>query len=299
MMSDQASAALSHHEADLGDVRLHYVTAGSGDPVVLVHGWPKTWFEWRHVIPILAERYTVIAPDTRGLGDSSRPRDGYDKRTVSEDIWRLAHEVLGYEDWFLVGRDWGAPTAYSLAAGHPDSVRRLVSIEAMPTHADHPWDPGYCWWHLLFQVQALPEELIEGREEKVLRWFYDQLGHPSYSISDEDMAEYMRTWGRIETMSASFEYYRSLPRDFADNTEFGRTAKLPMPVLAVKSKGPFRWHTPQEGDQITENEVALSLEHLAEDVTPVLMKDVGHWVSEEEPERLASLLLEFFAADDG
>lgn len=282
---------LTHHEADLGDVRLHYVTAGSGDPVVLVHGWPKTWFEWRHVIPILAERYTVIAPDTRGLGDSSRPESGYDKRTVSEDIWRLVHDLLGHESWFLAGRDWGAPTAYSLAAGHPDSVRKFASIEAMPTHQDHPWDN--CWWHLFFQVQNLPEQLVEGREEILLRWFYDQLGHPSYSIADEDMAEYMRTWGRIETMSASFEYYRAIPRDFVDNTEFGRTAQLPMPVLAVQSKGPFRWNGLSA--EITENEVAQSLQHLAPDVTGVLMDDVGHWVSEEEPERLAAVLLEFFA----
>jgi pimeloyl-ACP methyl ester carboxylesterase len=293
-MCEQASGALTHHEGDLGDVRLHYVTAGSGDPVVLVHGWPKTWFEWRYVIPILAEKYTVIAPDMRGLGDSSRPERGYDKRTVSEDIWRLVHEVLGYESWFLAGRDWGAPTAYSLAAGHPDSVRRLACIEATPKHAEQPWSPD--WWHLFFQVQALPEQLVEGREEVLLRWFYDQLGHPSYSTSDEEMAEYMRTWGRPETISAGFDYYRALPQDFIDNTELGRTAKLPMPVLAVQSTGPIRLLGPEP--VTTTNQIAASLGHLADDVTAAFLEDVGHWVSEEEPERLAAVLLDFFSAGD-
>jgi pimeloyl-ACP methyl ester carboxylesterase len=287
-----ASVELTHHTADLGEVQLHYVTAGSGDPVVLVHGWPKTWFEWRHVIPILAEHYLVIAPDTRGLGDSSRTEGGYDKRTVSEDIWRLVHDELGHESWFLVGRDWGAPTAYSLAAGHPEAVRKLVNVEAMPTHEDQPWGPA--WWHLFHQVPDLPEALIEGREELYLRWFTENFGHPSYEISDEDMAEYMRTWGRPETMSAGLEYYRALPQDFVDNTEFARTAKLPMPVLAIQAAGPMPFF-----GVFTENKVAKSLEFVAEDVTAVLMEDVGHWISEEKPEELARILLDFFATPEG
>ena len=97
------------HYADLGDVRLHYVTAGSGFPVVLLHGWPQSWYEWRHVIPGLAERFRVIAPDLRGLGDSSRPADGYDKKTVGGDVWRLVHDVLGISAFHLVGHDWGGP----------------------------------------------------------------------------------------------------------------------------------------------------------------------------------------------
>ncbi len=284
----QVERDITHHEADLGDVQLHYVTAGSGDPVVLIHGWPKTWFEWRHVIPILAEHYFVIAPDMRGLGDSSCPPSGYDKRTVSEDIWRLVHDELGLDSWYLAGRDWGAPTAFSLTAGHPESVRKLASIEAMPTHEDCPWVPD--WWHLFHQVPELPGKLIEGHEEYYLRWFYTELAHPSYRISEEDMAEYLRTWGRPETMATSLKYYQALSQDFIDNTAFARAGKLPMPVLAVQSAGPMPFY-----GVLTENEVARSLEFLADDVTAVMMKDVGHWVSEEEPEKLATLLLDFFA----
>ena len=105
-----------HAYADVGDVRLHYVTVGQGPAVVLLHGWPQTWYMWRGVMPGLATRYRVIAPDLRGLGDSSRPPDGYDKKTLAQDVWRLVHDVL-LEQWlFVVGHDWGGPIAFALAA---------------------------------------------------------------------------------------------------------------------------------------------------------------------------------------
>ena len=105
-----ADAAFTHHTAFVNEVRLHYVTAGQGDPVVLLHGWPETWYQWRKIIPPLAERYTVIAPDLRGLGDSSKPATGYDKRTVADDIYQLVQK-LGFRRIFLVGHDWGGPVA--------------------------------------------------------------------------------------------------------------------------------------------------------------------------------------------
>ena len=110
-----SAVSLEHHSADVNDVRLHYVRAGEGDPVVLLHGWPETWYQWRKVIPPLAERYTVIAPDMRGLGDSSKPRTGYDKATVASDVYALVQQ-LGFESIFLVGHDWGGPVAYAYAA---------------------------------------------------------------------------------------------------------------------------------------------------------------------------------------
>ena len=114
-----SSRALDHHHAELGDVRLHYVTAGSGFAVVLLHGWPQSWYEWRLIMPGLAERFRVIAPDLRGLGDSSRPAGGHDKKTVGGDIWPLIHGVLGISEFHLVGHDWGGPTAYAIAVAHP------------------------------------------------------------------------------------------------------------------------------------------------------------------------------------
>src|SRR4051794_41690099 len=118
---------MQHHHTDLGDVRLHYVTAGDGFPVVLLHGWPQSWYEWRHVIPGLTDAgFRVIAPDLRGLGESSRPADGYDKKTVGNDVWRLVHDVLGLSAFHLVGHDWGGPTAFAVAAAHPAAGKTLA-----------------------------------------------------------------------------------------------------------------------------------------------------------------------------
>ncbi|MEF8887313.1 MAG: alpha/beta fold hydrolase, partial [Haloarculaceae archaeon] len=105
----------THGSAYVNGVELHYVRAGEGPPLLLLHGWPQTWYEWREVIPPLAEEYTVIAPDLRGMGDSGKPREGYDKRTVADDTRELVHE-LGFEEVAVVGHDWGMPTAYAYAA---------------------------------------------------------------------------------------------------------------------------------------------------------------------------------------
>jgi pimeloyl-ACP methyl ester carboxylesterase len=110
-MSD--ARAIRHGRADLGDVRLHYATAGEGPAVLLLHGWPRTWYMWRGVIPGLFARHSVIAPDLRGLGDSSRPAGGYDKKTLARDVWRLAQEALGEERLFVEGHDWGGPVAFA------------------------------------------------------------------------------------------------------------------------------------------------------------------------------------------
>ena len=114
---DIYNMTFSHHMASVNGIQMHYVTGGQGDPVVLLHGWPQTWYEWRHVMPALAKNYTVIVPDLRGLGDSSKPTTGYDGNTTAEDIYQLVSQ-LGFKDIFLVGHDFGVQIAYSYAAAH-------------------------------------------------------------------------------------------------------------------------------------------------------------------------------------
>ena len=118
----------SHHTASVNGIKLHYVIGGHGDPVVLLHGWPETWYGWHKVMPALAKNYTVIAPDLRGLGDSSRPLTGYDGKTTAEDIYQLVSQ-LEFKQIFLVGHDVGSQPAYSYAAAHPTEVKRLVIME--------------------------------------------------------------------------------------------------------------------------------------------------------------------------
>ncbi len=279
---------LTHHHADLGDVNLHYVTAGSGFPVVLLHGWPQTWYEWRHMIPTLAAQYRVIAPDLRGLGDSSRPLDGYDKKTVGNDIWRLVNGVLGIDAFYLVGHDWGGPTAYAIAAAHPDAVRKLVILDVAIPGDGNPniSQGGKRWHHGLHQTPDMPEALITGREDIYLGWFYRNYGHHPNVISESDIAEYLRCYRQPGALRAGFSYYRNIPRDIADNKASAEKCQLPMPVLALG--GASSWGRGME--------VMASLQRMASNVTGGVIENCGHWMPEEQPEELASRLLEFFAA---
>ena len=280
-----AACDVTHHHADLGDVRLHYVTAGAGFPLVLLHGWPQSWYEWRHIIPTLAARYRVIAPDLRGLGDSSRPADGYDKKTIGSDIWRLLHDYLGIAHFNLVGHDWGGPTAYAIAAAHPDAVRKLAILDvAIPGDGSaNISQGGRRWHHALHQTLDLPEALITGREDIYLGWFYRNYGHRPDVLSDADIAEYLRTYRQPGALRAGFSYYRAIPRDIADNEAISRTVKLPMPVLALG--GDSAW-----GRRL---EVLHSLQRLAVNVRGGVIEQCGHWMPEEQPDRLLAQLLPF------
>ena len=277
---------MQHHHADLGNVRLHYVTAGSGFPVVLLHGWPQSWYEWRLVMPGLAERFRVIAPDLRGLGDSSRPADGYDKKTVGADIWRLVHDVLGISEFYLAGHDWGGPTAYAVAVAHPDAVRKLAVLDVTIPGDGSPnmSQGGRRWHHAFHQTLDLPEALIAGREDIYLRWFYCNYGARSDAIPDADIAEYLRVYRQPGALEAGFSYYRAIPRDISDNAATAAAFKLPMPVLALG--GDRSWGRGME--------VVESLRRLADDVQGGVVENCGHWMPEEQPMELLKRLLAFF-----
>ena len=277
---------LSHHHAQLDGVTLHYVVSGRGPVVVLLHGWPQTWYEWRLIIPALAERYTVVAPDLRGLGDSSRPETGYDKKTVANDVWQLVNGKLGHERFSVVGHDWGGPTAYALAADHPEAVARLAILDVViPGDGGDISQGGRRWHHHFHLTPDLPEALTEGRERLYLSWFYRTFGHRTGAISEVDIDEYLRTYTQPGAMRAGFAYYRALPQDVADNRANAARLKLPMPVLALGgSGGRGRAHEPEE-----------SLRRLAVNVQGEVVPECGHWIPEEQPRYLAERLLRFFA----
>lgn len=273
-----------HHTAQVNDVRLHYVMAGEGEPVVLLHGWPETWYQWRKVIPTLAERYTVIAPDMRGLGDSSKPTQGYEKRTVASDIHELVRQ-LGFEKIFLVGHDWGGPVAYAYAAVYREAVRRLVILDVpIVTSLDQLAHIQGLFWHLTFHcVPDLPEALVAGRERTYLSWFY-RSGYDPGAISEEAIDEYLRCYSAPGGMRAGFEYYRAFATDAAHNAEHAR-AKLDIPVLAL-------------GGQQSLGTMALeAMRDLAGDVRGGEIERCGHWIAEEQPAYLTQQLLEFFGED--
>ena len=284
---------VTHGYADVGDAVLHYVTAGSGPPVVLIHGWPMTWWSWRAVIPRLARRHTVIAPDMRGLGDSSRPHSGYDKKTVAEDIWRLVHDKLGHRQFYLAGHDWGGPTAFALATAHREAVRRLAIIDVViPGDGGDFSQGGRRWHHQFHNTPDLPEALVQGREDIYLGWFYRTFAFRPDATSPADVAEYLRTYRQPGAMRASFEFYRALERDAADNAaEIAANGPLAMPVLAIGGAVGY----PHSRGRDTEPE--QSLRRVATDVRGLVIPDCGHQVPEEQPEMLADALERFFAED--
>jgi pimeloyl-ACP methyl ester carboxylesterase len=282
-------SAIQRHFADIDDISIHYITAGKGDPVVLLHGIPQTSHEWRYIIPHLTPRYSVIAPDLRGLGDSSRPPGGYDKKTVANDIWRLLHEHLRIEKFFLVGHDWGGPVAFSLAAQHRQAVRRLVILDvAIPGDGGDFSQGGRRWHHAFFRTLYLPEALCYGREELIIGWLFENYGYRPNAISEEDKREYFRTYTKFGAFKAMLEYYRALPVDAADNQAFlARDGKLRMPVLALGGEKAF-------GRGM---ECLQSLQRVAENARGGLVPKSGHWVAEEAPDFIAEQLLSFFGEE--
>lgn len=283
---------LAHHTAAVNGVRLHYVLAGSGPPVVLLHGWPQTWYAWRRIIPSLAERYTVIAPDLRGLGASSKPDDGYDTDTVAADVHALvAH--LGHEEVFLVGHDWGAATAYAYAASHRDQVQRLAIFEmvlpgfGLMEQAMVPQPGGNFLWHMGFQsVPDVPFTLIEGREDVYLSHFFDFYAYDPWAVRPEERAPYVQAMREVGALRAGLEYYKAYFTSAEQNKAHAQR-KLEMPVLAYGGVACLGELTKQ------------CLELAAVDVHGGIIERCGHWIGEERPEFVAAELLAFFGDEDG
>ena len=280
------NVTFTHHTATVNGIQLHYVMGGKGDPVVLLHGWPETWYEWRHVMPALAKNYTVIAPDLRGLGDSSKPPTGYDGKTVAEDIHQLVGK-LGFKTIFLVGHDIGTFIVYSYAAAHPSEVKALAVMEA-PIPGFYPPVRPILWWVPFHQTPDVPEALVQGKEMLYLSWFYHNLANNPAAITQEDINEYVSHYSAPGGMHAGFEHYRAFPQDAIQNQNYTKT-KLTMPVLALGGE-----YIPTLGGKIAMPTVIYGMKILAQNVTGIIVPNSGHFIPEEQPQFLADQLLKFF-----
>ena len=282
------NVTFSHHTATVNGIQLHYVIGGKGDPVVLLHGWPETWYAWRHIMPALAKNYTVIAPDLRGLGDSSKPVTGYDGNTTAEDIYQLvSHLGLGQEI-YLVGHDVGAQTAYSYAPAHPNNVSKLVIMDVVFPGFFPPNFEGACWWCSFHQTRDIPELLTAGSEREYLSWHYRGLAYNPEAINEADIDTYVSSYSAPGGMRAGFEYYRAFPLNAEQNKALSET-KLQMPVLALGGD-----IYPALGGDAPGNFALDSTQGLAENVTGVTVPNSGHWISEEQPKFLVEQLTKFF-----
>jgi len=280
------NVTFSHNVASINGIQLHYVIGGQGDPVVLLHGWPETWYAWHKVMPALAKNYTAIAPDLRGLGDSSKPLTGYDGKTLAEDIHQLVTQ-LGFKTLFLVGHDIGTQVAYSYAAAHPTEVKKLVVMElTIPGFAPAGRMP--LWWVIFHQTPGVPEALVEGREQEYLSWFFQNLPFNPAAITQTDINEYVRHYSAPGGMSAGFEHYRAFPHDAIQNQNYSKT-KLTMPVLALGGG-----YIPTFGGNITMPTIIYGMEQLAQNVTEITVPNSGHFIPDEQPKFLVEQLTKFF-----
>ena len=280
---------IEHQTLRLARVAMHVATSGSGVPVVLLHGWPQTWRAWRKVMPLLATRHRLVVPDLPGLGDSSRPADGYDKKTIAADLREMC-ERLDLGRFHLVGHDWGGPTAFALACAMPEAVRSLAILDVtIPGIGPDISQGGKRWHHAFHMTPELPELLVEGREREYLGWFYREFSWQRDAIGETEVTEYVRCYSTPGALRAGFEYYRNIPVDAADNRALLDSGfRLPMPVLALgggRTEARGRAGEPLE-----------SLRAIATDVRGGVLPDCGHFIPEEQPELLAERLLAFFPA---
>ncbi|MDX2274102.1 MAG: alpha/beta hydrolase [Hyphomonadaceae bacterium] len=273
---------VEHHVARANGQRIHYVRAGEGDPVVLLHGFPQTWYMWRKIIPALAQRYTVIAPDLRGFGESSKPIGGYDKRTVAEDIYQLVRG-LGFERVFLVGHDMGGPTAYAYASAHREDVRGLVLLDVGITlERAEALEYFARLFHLSFHAEPdIAVALVSGRERTYLTHFYRNCYNPG-AFTHEDIDEYVAAFSAPGALRASMAHYGAIWTDLEHNQENAKTP-LEMPVLAL-------------GGELSFGAGAVKLaKRIAKNVRGRSMPRCAHWIAEEVPEDLTAELLTFFS----
>jgi pimeloyl-ACP methyl ester carboxylesterase len=267
--------------AEVNGVRLHYLIAGEGDPVVLLHGYAETSHMWLPLISKLADKHTVIAPDLRGFGQSSAPDDGYTKKVMAQDVHALMRS-LHYDRIRLVGHDIGLMVAYAYAAQYPDDVDRLVLMEAfLPGVGD--WNSVFLLrdlWHFHFYGKT-PLALVTGRERIYLEHFWnDFAADPAKSVPEEDREFYAKAYAQPGHMKAGMEVFRAFPEDAEDFAQFAKVG-LPMPLLVLsgeKAGGPFLI---EQGKMVASN------------VEAVLVKGAGHWLMEEAPDQVMAKLVEF------
>lgn len=278
---------VSHHTSEVNGIKLHYVMAGKGEPVVLLHGFPETCYAWRKIIAALSAHYLVIAPHIRGCGDSDRPDESYDKQTVAKDIYELV-QYLKLGPVNLVSHDVGMMVGYAYASTYPASVKRLVLMEAaLPgLGLEELYDANKYprMYHLpLFDApNGLAEALITGREMLFVSHFMRQQTYNPTGPDEQALEEYARRLSSPGALRGGIEYFRAHKKDAINNREHAKT-KLEMPVLTVGGTASFGAN------------LAPQIRPLVKNLKSVMIEECGHYIAEEKPEQLITELLHFFS----
>jgi pimeloyl-ACP methyl ester carboxylesterase len=272
--------------ANVNGVKIHYLKAGTGKrPLVLIHGFGDTSHMWVPLFDEFGKDFTIIAPDMRGLGDSSRPATGYDKKTLAVDIHELV-KSLGYQKIDLVGHDIGLMVAYAYAAQYPNEVEKLALLEAPIPGIGDVWEKIYttpALWHFHFVNSPIALEMVKGRERLFLEHFWQTLSPHPETFTEADRQLYAKEYAQEGAMRAAFEMFKLFnTQDAADNRRFA-AVKLPMPVLTI------------EGDKAMGGALEIQAKLVADNVTSIKFADTGHWLMEQRPAETKAALKKFFS----
>lgn len=272
---------ISSRAEEVDGLRLHYLTAGKGPTVILLHGYAETSRMWRPILPVLAERFTVIAPDLPGIGESAVPAKGLDMRSAAISIHALARK-LGVERARVVGHDIGLMVAYAYAALFPAETEKLAVMDAFLPGVSG-WEAVYNnpgLWHFRFHGPT-PEALVKGRERMYFDYYWnDFAGDKNRSLPPADREAYTAAYARPGRMTAGWAYFAAFPQTAKDFAQLAQT-KLTMPVLAIG------------GEKSLGEALGQQMKLVASEVTVVVLKETGHWVLEERPKETTDALLKF------
>jgi pimeloyl-ACP methyl ester carboxylesterase len=272
---------------DAGGLRQHAVIGGDGPPLLLVHGWPQTWYAWRLVMPALARDLEVIAPDQRGIGLTDKPQDGYDPGTLADDLVALMN-ALGHQRFAVVGTDTGLPIGYALAADHPDRVERVALAEVPGPPGAVPQPPFFLpeplnnkLWHIpVNRLDKLNEQLARGRED--LYFGYEFNIQAEKKLPADVVDYYVALLSNPDSLHGTFAFYREWDTMMAQNEQRAKRP-LTMPVLGIG------------GETSHAEEVGNAMKSLADDVQSAVIPGAGHWFAEEAPEQTVAALTAFLA----
>jgi pimeloyl-ACP methyl ester carboxylesterase len=276
-----AAKAFVSRDANIDGTTIHYTTGGSGPAVILLHGFAETSRMWNPILPVLGAKFTVIAPDLPGIGDSSIPGGEMSMKTAAIQIHDLVRS-LGVAKSRVVGHDIGLMVAYAYAAQFPTEVEKLVVMDAFLPGVQG-WEPIYNdpnYWHFRFNGPT-PEALVKGRESIYFAYFWNDLAaDKDHSIPEMDRKAYLAAYSRAGRMRASWEYFVSWPQTAKDFAQMTQT-KLTMPVLSIG------------GDKSLGGPLGEQMKLVATNVTVVMVKNSGHWILEEQPRQTIDALVGF------
>ena len=276
-----ANGRIDSRDAEVDGIKLHYLTAGQGPVVILLHGYTQTSRMWRPIIPVLAGKFRVIAPDLPGIGNSAIPADGLDMKTAAIRIHALA-KLLGVAKARVVGHDIGLMVAYAYAAQFSAETEKLVLMDAFLPGVQG-WEAVYNdpnVWHFRFHGPT-PEALVSGRERTYFAYFWNDLAaDKTRSLPSADRAAYVAAYSRPGRMRAGWAYFAAWPQTAKDFAQLAQT-RLSIPVLTIG------------GDKSLGEVLSQQAKLISADVTIVVLKDTGHWVLEERPKETTDALLKF------